>query len=101
MNRMAKSRSHGTRRECRIPVHFRWQEPDDGRERAFDVALPLHAGHELNVLTFAKCVNTATRPEIDSAGSAAIGALKGRRTANKDVIAILLQAVPPTRRSST
>jgi citrate synthase len=99
---MAKSRSDGTQsREWRIPVHFRWQEPDDKRERAFDAALPLHSGHELNVLTFATCVNTATRPEIDSAGSAAIGALKGRRTANKDVIAILLQAVPPTRRSST
>jgi citrate synthase len=46
-----------------LRVHSRWQEPDDGREQAFDVALALHAGHELDVLTFATCVKLS-----DSAG---------------------------------
>jgi len=66
--------------------------PDDVMERAFDVALTLHADHELNASTFAARVVAATLSDIYSAITAGIGALKGplHGGANQDVIKWLL-----------
>ncbi len=67
--------------------------PDDVMERAFDVALILHADHELNASTFAARVTAATLSDIYAAVTSAIGALKGplHGGANQDVIKWLLQ----------
>jgi citrate synthase len=64
------------------------KKPDDIMERAFDVALILHADHELNASTFAARVTAATLSDIYSAVTSAIGALKGplHGGANEDVI---------------
>ena len=69
------------------------QHPDDVMEHAFDVALVLHADHELNASTFAARVTAATLSDIYSAITSAIGALKGplHGGANQDVIKWLLQ----------
>jgi len=68
--------------------------PDDVMEHAFDVALILHADHELNASTFAARVVAATLSDIYSAITAGIGALKGplHGGANQDVIQWLLRA---------
>ncbi len=70
------------------------RKPDDVMERAFDVALILHADHELNASTFAARVTAATLSDIYSAATSAIGALKGplHGGANEDVIRMLLDA---------
>src|ERR1700688_233335 len=52
-------------------------KPDEVMERAFDIALTLHADHELNASTFAARVVAATLSDIHSAVTGAIGALKG------------------------
>ena len=69
------------------------KRPDDIMERAFDVALTLHADHELNASTFAGRVTAATLSDIYSSVTSAIGALKGplHGGANQDVIKILLE----------
>src|ERR1041385_6105827 len=69
------------------------KRPDDVMERAFDIALILHADHELNASTFAARVTAATLSDIYSAVTSAIGALKGplHGGANQDVIKLLLQ----------
>jgi citrate synthase len=61
--------------------------------RAFDVALTLHADHELNASTFCGRVAAATLTDIYSAVVAAIGALKGplHGGANADVMRMLLE----------
>ncbi len=74
-------------------------KPDDVMERAFDVALILHADHELNASTFAARVTAATLSDIHSAITSAIGALKGplHGGANEDVIRMLLQVGDPEK----
>ncbi len=69
------------------------KKPDDVMERAFDVALTLHADHELNASTFAARVTAATLSDIYSAVTSAIGALKGplHGGANEEVIKMLLE----------
>lgn len=69
------------------------KKPDEVMERAFDVALILHADHELNASTFAARVTAATLSDIYSAVTSAIGALKGplHGGANEDVIKMLLE----------
>src|SRR5947207_490858 len=52
-------------------------KPSETAERALDIALILHADHELNASTFAARVVAATLSDMHSAVSAAIGALKG------------------------
>jgi 2-methylcitrate synthase len=61
--------------------------------RAFDVALILHADHELNASTFAARVAAATLTDIHSTIVAAIGTLKGplHGGANADVMRMLLE----------
>jgi citrate synthase len=67
--------------------------PDRVMEHTFDVALILHADHELNASTFAARVTAATLSDIYSAVTSAIGALKGplHGGANEDVIKMLLE----------
>lgn len=52
-------------------------EPDPFQAHVFDVALILHADHELNASTFSGRVTVATLTDIYSAVTAAVGALKG------------------------
>jgi citrate synthase len=68
------------------------ERPNATAERAFDVALVLHADHELNASTFAARVAAATLTDIYSAIVAAIGTLKGplHGGANADVMRLLL-----------
>ena len=68
------------------------KRPDEVMEKAFDVALILHADHELNASTFAGRVTAATLSDIYSAVTSAIGALKGplHGGANEAVIRMLL-----------
>jgi citrate synthase len=69
-------------------------KPDEVMTRAFDVALVLHAEHELNASTFAARVTAATLSDIYSSVTSAIGALRGplHGGANEDVIKLLLEA---------
>ena len=72
------------------------QRPGGLETRAFDVALILHADHELNASTFAARVAAATLTDIHSAIVGAIGALKGplHGGANADVMRMLLDIGP-------
>jgi citrate synthase len=69
------------------------KKPDEVMERAFDVAMILHADHELNASTFAARVTAATLSDIYSSVTSGIGALKGplHGGANQDVINWLLK----------
>ena len=64
--------------------------------RAFDIALVLHADHELNASTFAARVAAATLTDLHSAIVGAIGALKGplHGGANADVMRLLIDIGP-------
>jgi citrate synthase len=53
------------------------EKPSATAERAFDIALILHADHELNASTFAARVTAATLSDMHSAITSALGALKG------------------------
>lgn len=53
------------------------KEPDDYAAKTFDVALILHADHELNASTFSARVTAATLSDMHSAVVSAIGTLKG------------------------
>jgi citrate synthase len=68
------------------------QRPTSLAARAFDIALVLHADHELNASTFAARVAAATLTDIYSAIVAAIGTLKGplHGGANADVMRLLI-----------
>ena len=69
------------------------KRPDALSIRAFDVALVLHADHELNASTFAGRVAAATLTDLHSAIVGAIGALKGplHGGANADVMRLLIE----------
>jgi citrate synthase len=73
------------------------KRPDEVMEHTFDVALTLHADHELNASTFAARVTAATLSDMYSSITSAIGALKGplHGGANEDVIKLLLKAGGP------
>jgi citrate synthase len=78
------------------------ERPSGLATRAFDVALILHADHELNASTFAARVAAATLTDLHSAIVAAIGTLKGplHGGANADVMRLLLEIgkdAPPER----
>jgi citrate synthase len=68
------------------------RRPDALSARALDVALVLHADHELNASTFAARVAAATLTDVHSAVVAGIGTLKGplHGGANADVMRLLL-----------
>jgi citrate synthase len=64
-----------------------------------DLALVLHADHELNASTFAARVAVATLADMHAALTAAVATLKGPRHggANEDVLAMLLDIGDPAR----
>src|SRR5205809_5763798 len=67
--------------------------------KALDIALILHADHELNASTFAGRVTAATLSDIYSAVTSAIGALKGplHGGANEAVMKMLLEIGDPAK----
>jgi citrate synthase len=69
------------------------ERPTATAVRAFDIALTVHAEHELNASTFAARVAAGTMTDLHSAIVAAIGALKGplHGGANADVMRLLLE----------
>src|SRR5271154_515348 len=66
-------------------------KPSSTAERALDIALILHADHELNASTFAARITAATLSDMHSAITSAIGTLKGplHGGANEAVFRIL------------
>lgn len=75
------------------------KEPDSLIERALDVALILHADHELNASTFAARVTSATLSDIYSSVTSAIGALKGplHGGANMEVMQLINEIGSPEK----
>ena len=77
--------------------NFLWmlngEKPSETATRTMDVALILHADHELNASTFAARVIAATLSDIHSAITGAIGALKGplHGGANEAVMRMLFE----------
>jgi 2-methylcitrate synthase/citrate synthase II len=77
--------------------NFLWMlnglKPSETATRTLDIALVLHADHELNASTFAARVIAATLSDIHSAITGAIGALKGplHGGANEGVMRLLLK----------
>ncbi|WP_158751182.1 citrate synthase [Acidobacterium sp. S8] len=77
--------------------NFLWmltgEKPSETATRTFDVALILHADHELNASTFAARVIAATLSDVHSAITGAIGALKGplHGGANEAVMRLLFE----------
>jgi citrate synthase len=78
------------------------EEPDEVATRALDVALILHADHELNASTFAARVTAATLADIYAAVTSAIGALAGplHGGANEAVMEMLEEIDLPERAES-
>lgn len=74
-------------------------EPDPLSVRAMDLALILHADHELNASTFAARVTAATLADMYSAIVSAIGALAGplHGGANEQVMRMLQKIGEPAR----
>ena len=76
-------------------ANFLWmlngEMPSETATRTLDLALVLHADHELNASTFAARVIAATLADIHSAVTGAIGALKGplHGGANEGVMRLL------------
>ncbi len=72
---------------------LRGQAPDEVATRTMDVALILHADHELNASTFSARVTAATLSDMYSSIVSAIGTLKGplHGGANEGVIKNLLE----------
>ena len=72
-------------------------EPDDYAAKTFDVALILHADHELNASTFSARVTAATLSDLHSAVVSAIGTLKGplHGGANEAVMQMLSEIGEP------
>ena len=82
-----KSLSHA----ANVLLQLNGTKPSSTAERALDIALILHADHELNASTFAARVTAATLSDMHSAITSAIGALKGplHGGANEAVFQIL------------
>jgi citrate synthase len=78
-------------------LHMLNGEPvTESAAKTFDVALILHADHEMNASTFTARVIASTLSDMHSAITGAIGALKGplHGGANEQVMR-LLQSIPP------
>lgn len=71
------------------------KEPTDEATRAVDVSLILYAEHEFNASTFTARVVTSTLSDMNSAATAAIGALKGplHGGANERVMEVLREVI--------
>lgn len=83
--------------DCGLAANFLYmlngKRPDDLSTRSLDIALILHADHELNASTFAARVAAGTETDMHSCIVAAIGTLKGplHGGANQEVIKMLLK----------
>jgi citrate synthase len=75
------------------------REPTELEARALDVALILHADHELNASTFAARVTASTLSDLYSAVTSAVGTLKGplHGGANERVMELLDEIGTPDR----
>jgi len=75
------------------------RKPSDLAAKTLDVALILHADHELNASTFAARVTAATLSDLYSAVTSAIGALKGplHGGANEAVMHMVEEIKEPAR----
>jgi citrate synthase len=88
---------HGPEKSLTHAGNFLWmltgEVPSETATRALDIALILHADHELNASTFAARVIAATLSDIHSAVTGAIGALKGplHGGANEAVMKLLFE----------
>jgi len=62
-------------------ANFLWmlleKEPSELEARVFDVAMTLHAEHEMNASTFSAIVTASTQSDMYSAIASAVGTLKG------------------------
>jgi 2-methylcitrate synthase len=69
------------------------RQPKESAAKTFDVALILHADHEMNASTFTARVIASTLSDMHSAITGAIGALKGplHGGANEQVMKLLLE----------
>lgn len=78
---------------------LRGEMPQEREARIFDVALILHADHELNASTFTSRVVAATLADMYGAVTAAIAALAGplHGGANTEVMKMLLEIDSPQR----
>jgi citrate synthase len=87
-------------------ANFLWmlngEKPTETATKTFDLALVLHAEHELNASTFAARVIAATLSDIHSAITGAIGALKGplHGGANEAVM-VMLKEIDKTGQDPT
>ncbi len=75
-------------------LYMLWgKRPDETSAHTVDIALILHADHELNASTFAARVTAATLADMHSAITSGIGTLKGplHGGANEAVMRLLLQ----------
>jgi citrate synthase len=83
-----------------IAWNFLWclfgKEPTATQEKSIDVALVLHAEHELNASTFCARQVASTLSDVYSAITAAVGTLKGplHGGANEQVMEMLLKIGP-------
>ena len=75
------------------------KKPSELAARTLDVALILHADHELNASTFAARVTAATLSDLYAAATSAIGALKGplHGGANEGVMRMVESIAEPAR----
>ena len=75
------------------------RRPDDTSVKTIEIALILHADHELNASTFAARVTAATLADMHSAITSAIGTLKGplHGGANEAVMRLLLSIGDPAQ----
>jgi len=81
-------------------LYMLWgKRADEESTRAIDVALVLHADHELNASTFSARVTAATLADMHSAITSAIGTLKGplHGGANENVMRMLLGIGDPAK----
>ncbi len=76
--------------------------PDEYAAHVLDVALVLHADHELNASTFAARVSAGTKADMYASITSAIGALSGplHGGANEQVIRMLLRIGEPEHAES-
>lgn len=75
------------------------EEPDAYKAHVMDVALILHADHELNASTFAARVTAGTLADMYASVTSAIGALSGplHGGANEQVMKMLLEINEPSK----
>ena len=81
-------------------LYMLWgRPPDETSRKTIEIALILHADHELNASTFAARVTAATLSDMHSAITSAIGTLKGplHGGANEAVMRLLLKIGEPSK----